>query len=69
MTAQLVPVSTWAASIFGEHKPHANTLLNWIHGGKIAPAPTKVGRRYFCAPNARYVDKVADDVQRMIDGR
>jgi hypothetical protein len=69
MTPQLIPIATWAVAVFGEHKPHANTLLNWVHGGKIAPAPMKIGRRYFCAPNARYVDPAHDEIQRMIDGR
>ncbi|CAN0620465.1 Exc domain-containing protein [Burkholderia multivorans] len=69
MAAQLIPLRTWAESIFGEYKPHPNTLLNWIHSGKISPAPIKVGSRYFCKPTARYVDPVADEIERMVNGR
>jgi hypothetical protein len=68
-TAQLIPVRTWAEQVFGEHKPHPNTLLNWIHSGRIFPLPIKVGSRYFCAPTARYVDPFAAELERMADGR
>lgn len=69
MTAQLIPVRAWAELIFGEHKPHPNTLLNWIHSGRISPLPIKVGARYFCPPTARYVDPQADEIERMVNGR
>ncbi|WP_426117243.1 hypothetical protein [Massilia sp. PWRC2] len=26
-----VPVSVWATMVFGEHVPHNNTLLRWVH--------------------------------------
>lgn len=69
MNAQLIPVRTWAQRIFGEHSPHPNTLLNWIHSGKILPVPIKVGSRYFCQPEARYIDPRAADIERMANGR
>jgi len=69
MTAQLIPVRTWAETVFGDHRPHPNTLLNWIKNGRILPIPVKVGHQYFCSPAARYVDPRAERLQRMIDGR
>jgi hypothetical protein len=55
--SQLVPLPAWAASIFGEHAPCARTLLRWVHGRKIEPAPVKIGRAYFVPPHARYTDR------------
>ena len=69
MAAQLIPVSNWASAVFGEHRPHANTLLRWIQNGRIKPQPKKVGRTYFCRPNAEYVDPEADKIERMASGR
>jgi Excisionase-like protein len=65
---KLVPLSTWAELIFGEHQPHKNTLLNWVKNGKIIPVPAKIGRRYFCSPDARYYDPIAEEVKRMVEG-
>ena len=52
--AQLILVSSWAAAIFPDWKPHPNTLRNWVHNGKIRPAPKKIGNKYFCDPKAEY---------------
>ena len=68
MAAQLIPVRAWAAAVFGEHTPHRNTLLSWIKNGHIRPFPKKVGRRYFCRPDAEYVDHRADRINRMSNG-
>lgn len=67
MAAQLIPIATWAQLVFGEHMPHRHTLRNWINSGKIRPMPIKVGRSYFCRPDARYVDPVAEQVNREIE--
>jgi hypothetical protein len=73
MAAQLIPISIWAEQVFGEHMPHRHTLRNWVNNGKIRPMPVKIGRSYFCRPDARYVDPVAEaanrELERMIDGR
>jgi predicted site-specific integrase-resolvase len=69
MAAQLIPIATWAERVFGEHAPHQNTLMRWVHGGKILPRPMKVGRGYFCQPDAKYVDETAERINRMIYGR
>lgn len=62
---KLVPVSVWAVEVFGEHAPHPNTLRRWIQNAKIVPYPVLVGRRYFCSPDARYFDPVAEKINRM----
>jgi hypothetical protein len=41
--------------------------MNWIRNGRIRPVPRKVGREYFCKPNAEYVDPVAERIER--DGK
>ncbi|WP_196798358.1 excisionase [Burkholderia territorii] len=66
---KLIPLSVWAEEMFGEHMPHRHTLRNWVNNGKNRPVPIKVGRSYFVSPDARYVDPVAEEIQRMIDGR
>jgi predicted site-specific integrase-resolvase len=67
-SAQFIPVAEWAKNMFGERRFHRNTLRNWIHAGKIAPRPIKVGKSFFCRPDARFVDPVADRINRMING-
>jgi hypothetical protein len=67
--AQLIPIAKWAENLLGEHRPHRNTLRNWIHAGKISPRPVKVGNSFFCKPDARFVDPVADRLERMTNGR
>lgn len=75
MSVKLIPVSAWAASIFGEHCPCRRTLYTWITEGNIAPLPQKIGRTYFCRPDARYVPtkrrarQRATSIARMVDGR
>jgi hypothetical protein len=69
MSTQLIPVSTWASAVFGEHQPHRNTLRNWIKNGRIHPVPRKIVRAYFCRPDAEYVDPVAEQIERMVHGR
>ncbi|WP_425273766.1 excisionase [Paraburkholderia unamae] len=68
-------MSAWASSIFGEHCPCRKTLYTWITEGNIAPLPQKIGRSYFCQPDARYVStkrpqrRRESAIKRMIDGR
>lgn len=69
--ARLIPVSEWAAEVFGAHKPHRTTLARWIENGLIRPMPRKVGRTYFCPPNAEYIDPRADKmdlIERISNG-
>jgi|GEM_PF-1241411 len=65
---KLVPVSVWAEMMFGEYAPGRKTLLNWAHNGKILPVPVKMGRQYFCSPEARYIDPRAERISRMVNG-
>lgn len=53
---RLIPLSEWAVLVFGEHKPHVNTLHRWVHEGRISPQPKKVGNRFFVDPKAEYVE-------------
>jgi hypothetical protein len=61
---RLIPVSDWAIEVFGDHKPHHSTLMRWIHDGKIKPQPKKIGRTYFVAPSAEYVEAECDLLER-----
>jgi len=66
--SRLIPLSIWAELMFGEHHPHRNTLASWVRNGKIVPMPVKVGRRFFCSPDARYFDPVVERINHMIGG-
>ncbi|WP_104012072.1 excisionase [Burkholderia anthinoferrum] len=66
---KLIPLNVWAEQTFGEYAPHMNTIRGWIKHGKILPIPVKVGRSYFLSPDAKYIDPVAQKIQRMINGR
>lgn len=65
---KLIPIAVWAEEMFGEYAPARNTLLNWVKNGLIVPMPTKVGRGYFCSPDAEYFDPVVQKVRRMTGG-
>jgi hypothetical protein len=55
--------------MFGDYKPHRNTLLNWVRNAKIVPIPVKAGGRYFCSPDARYYDERLELYERIKAGR
>lgn len=63
---KLVPIAVWAEMVFGEYAPHRNTLRSWVQNGKILPLPVKVGRRFFCSPDARYFDPVVERINRIV---
>jgi predicted site-specific integrase-resolvase len=50
-----VPLQEWAKLLMGEHAPHNNTLLRWVHEGRIQPQPVKIGRKWFVRPDAEYI--------------
>ena len=52
---RFVPLRVWAEMQFGDHAPHNNTLLKWVHEGRIQPQPQKIGRMYWVKPAAEYV--------------
>jgi len=43
----------WAGAMFAK-APHKNTLLRWVHEGRIQPQPEKIGRLWFVKPSAVY---------------
>jgi hypothetical protein len=53
---RLVPLAVWAGIVFGDHAPHKNTLLRWVHDGRIQPRARKIGRIWWVTPNAEYVE-------------
>lgn len=52
---RLVPIGVWASMVFGEHAPHSNTLLRWVHDGRIQPRARKIARKWWVTPNAEYI--------------
>jgi hypothetical protein len=53
---RLVPLAVWAGIVFGVHAPHKNTLLRWVHDGRIQPRARKISRIWWVTPNAEYVE-------------
>jgi predicted site-specific integrase-resolvase len=51
---KFVTLREWASIVFGTKPPHPNTLLNWVHAGRIQPAPKKMGRLWYVKPTAEY---------------
>lgn len=49
-----VTLTEWATAMFSK-VPHNNTLLRWVHEGRIQPQPKKVGREWWVRPTAEYV--------------
>lgn len=50
-----IPLTVWGALLLGEHAPHYNTLLRWVHEGFIQPQPVKIGRKWCVRKDAAYV--------------
>lgn len=50
-----IPIGVWAELLLGEHAPHFNTLLRWVHNGLIQPRPVKIGRRWCVRKDAAYI--------------
>lgn len=49
-----VRLNEWAVSQFSR-VPHYNTLIRWVHDGKIQPQPKKIGRSWWVKPEAEHV--------------
>jgi hypothetical protein len=49
-----ITLNEWAASQFSV-VPHYNTLIRWVHDGRIYPQPVKIGRAWQVRPHAEYV--------------
>ncbi|WGG52597.1 excisionase [Rugamonas sp. DEMB1] len=39
---------------FWRYAPHPNTLLRWVHEGRIQPQPRRIGRTWWVTPAADY---------------
>lgn len=50
-----ISLAEWGALMFSK-VPHTNTLLRWVHEGRIQPQPKKIGRAWRVKPTAEYVD-------------
>jgi hypothetical protein len=50
-----IPIEAWAELLLGEHAPHRNTLMRWVHEGFIQPQPVKIGRRWCVRKDAAYI--------------
>lgn len=53
-TTRYITLTEWAASQFSR-VPHYNTLIKWVHDGRIQPQPVKIGRAWQVRPHAEYV--------------
>lgn len=52
---RFIPLKFWVALLLGEHAPHHNTVLRWVHEGRIAPQPIKVGKLWNVRKDAAYI--------------
>jgi hypothetical protein len=50
-----IPLTVWGDLLLGEHAPHYNTLLRWVHEGFIQPQPVKIGRKWCVRKDAAYI--------------
>jgi len=50
-----IPLTFWIVLLLGEHAPHKNTVLRWVHEGRIYPQPIKVGKQWNVRKDAAYV--------------
>lgn len=52
---RFIPLTFWVALLLGEHAPHPNTVLRWVHEGRISPQPIKVDRLWNVRKDATYI--------------
>lgn len=64
VTARLIPLTAWAAQVYGDQAPNIDTLRRWAREARISPKPVKHGRTYFVAPDAAYVQAYAPERPR-----
>jgi hypothetical protein len=50
---RFITLQEWGAINFSK-PPHNNTLLRWVHEGRIQPQPEKIGRVWRVKPAAVY---------------
>lgn len=49
-----ISLRDWAKKEYGDAMPHINTLLKWVHTGRIQPQPEKHGALWRVRPYAEY---------------
>lgn len=49
-----LPLRTWAKLNYGDAMPCINTLLKWVHDGRIQPQPEKHGKSWRVKAIAEY---------------
>lgn len=54
LMALKITLTAWAAQEF-DPPPAERTLRLWVKEGRIVPAPIKVGRMYYCQPDAKHI--------------
>jgi len=52
---RFIPLTFWVALLLGEHAPHHNTVLRWVHDARIYPQPVKVGKSWNVRKDAAYM--------------
>lgn len=55
-----IPLADWAEMHY-DPPPSAWTLRQWVRAGQIVPAPEKVGKGYYVAPDAQ---RITDETPR-----
>lgn len=53
MEDKWVPLLDWAKAKYTK-APHVNTLLRWVHEGRIQPQPEKHGKSWQVKAHAEY---------------
>ena len=53
--SRYITLQEWAAMMFSKI-PHQNTLLRWVHDGRICPQPKKIGKAWQVKRDAQYVE-------------
>jgi hypothetical protein len=51
-----IPLRTWAARKW-DPPPCRRTLYTWAQNARIVPQPEMIGKTYYVAPDAVYIDK------------
>jgi predicted site-specific integrase-resolvase len=52
--SKYITLQEWAEAMFSK-VPHYNTLLRWVHDGRIQPQPEKIGRCWQVKRDAVYM--------------
>jgi predicted site-specific integrase-resolvase len=52
--SRYVTLQEWAELMFSK-VPHPNTLLRWVHDGRIQPQPQKIGKCWQVKRDAVYM--------------